>query len=126
MLSTPELLQTEPDGNPADDVGMFLIDRLLTIVEQFLSAVIPSPITNVQAKLLIVLPEPPIIPLKELEPLIVFLEPVINECVEPVVSIQLDEPSNTVEYCEQTQFDDPLRIVVKTPEDILNKPLVKE
>ena len=44
MFRTPELLQTEPDGKPADDVGIFFIDRLLTMVEQFLSAVIPLPI----------------------------------------------------------------------------------
>lgn len=44
MFNTPELLQTEPDGRPDAEVGMFFIDRLLTMVEKFLSAVIPLPI----------------------------------------------------------------------------------
>lgn len=75
MFNTPELLQTEPDGKPADDVGIFLIDKLLTMVEQFLSADIPLPMIYVHVKLLIVLPDPPIIPEKELVPLIVLPHP---------------------------------------------------
>ena len=78
MFRTPELLQTEPDGSPDAEVGMFFIDRLLTMVEQFLSAVIPLPIMYVQVKLLIVLPEPPIIPECELVPDIVFFCPIIK------------------------------------------------
>ena len=37
---------TEPAGNPALEVGIFLIDKLLTNVEQARSDVIPEPIMN--------------------------------------------------------------------------------
>ena len=39
-------LHTAPLGKPADDVGMVLIERLLTNVVQTLSVVMPVPITN--------------------------------------------------------------------------------
>jgi hypothetical protein len=39
MFKIPTLLQTDPEGRPALDVGMFLIDRLFTKVVPALSAV---------------------------------------------------------------------------------------
>ena len=43
MHNTPALLQTEPLGNPAADVGIFLIERLLANKVQALSAVMQEP-----------------------------------------------------------------------------------
>jgi hypothetical protein len=56
MFSAFPFLHTEPEGNPADDVGMLLIDRLLTNVVHTLSVVILFPTTKEQlqvAKLLL-------------------------------------------------------------------------
>jgi hypothetical protein len=50
MQSEVPLLQTEPLGNPADDVGIFLIDKLFTNVAQTLSAVILEPTIIAQAQ----------------------------------------------------------------------------
>jgi hypothetical protein len=41
--STPALLQIEPLGNPAADVGIFIIDKLFTNVAQALFAAILLP-----------------------------------------------------------------------------------
>jgi hypothetical protein len=46
MLKIPALLQTEPLGKPALDVGMFFIERLFTKVAQTLSVVIFEPTIN--------------------------------------------------------------------------------
>ena len=43
MFRTPLLLHTAPDGSPADEVGMFLIERLFTKVAHILSALIFDP-----------------------------------------------------------------------------------
>ena len=43
MHNTPALLQTEPLGNPAADVGIFLIESLLANKVQALSAVMQEP-----------------------------------------------------------------------------------
>lgn len=40
MFKTPLLLQTEPLGKPADDVGIFVMDKLLTNVVLVLFVVI--------------------------------------------------------------------------------------
>ena len=47
MLSVVHL-QTEPDGKPDEEVGILLIDKLLTNVAQHLSLVILSPTMNEQ------------------------------------------------------------------------------
>jgi len=46
IFKTPALLHIAPDGSPADDVGIFFIDNLLTNVAQVISAVIFEPIMN--------------------------------------------------------------------------------
>jgi hypothetical protein len=50
MFNTPELLQTAPEGNPAEDVGIVFIERLFTKVVHTLSEVILDPTINEQAK----------------------------------------------------------------------------
>ena len=44
IFKVPLSLHTEPEGRPAEDVGMFLIDRLFTNVAQERSLVILDPI----------------------------------------------------------------------------------
>lgn len=65
MFKTPELLQTEPEGKPADDVGMFLIERLFTNVVHTLSDVIFEPTINVLAHEATLLHCPPKTPEKQ-------------------------------------------------------------
>ena len=43
MFNTPPLFHTDPLGNPADEVGIDLIDKLLTNVAQTLSDVMFEP-----------------------------------------------------------------------------------
>ena len=62
MFNTPELLQTEPAGKPADEVGIFLIDKLFTNVAHCLSAVIQEPTIIAQLQLDVLLHLPPKIP----------------------------------------------------------------
>lgn len=50
MFKIPKLFHTEPAGKPADDVGMFLIERLLTNVAHALSDVIFEPTIKEQAQ----------------------------------------------------------------------------
>ena len=61
MHKTPELLQIEPLGKPADDVGIFLIDRLFTKVAQALSAVMQEPTIIASANVEVLLHLPPTI-----------------------------------------------------------------
>ena len=66
IFKTPELLQTEPEGSPADDVGIVLIDRLFTNVVQVLSEVMFAPTMNDVVPVEdIVFPLPAKIPLNE-------------------------------------------------------------
>jgi hypothetical protein len=66
IFKTPALLHIAPDGSPADDVGIFFIDNLLTNVAQAISAVIFEPIMNdVVLADVIVLPLPAKIPLNK-------------------------------------------------------------
>lgn len=58
MVNTPPLFQTAPVGNPTADVGIFIIDKLLTNVVQSLSAVILDP-TIMEWKQLDILLHPP-------------------------------------------------------------------
>ena len=46
IVNTPPLLQTAPEGKPADEVGIFFIESLLTNVAQVISAVILEPMIN--------------------------------------------------------------------------------
>jgi hypothetical protein len=55
MHSEVPLLQTEPLGKPADDVGIDFIDKLLTKVVLILSAVIKVPIIIEQSQLFVLL-----------------------------------------------------------------------
>jgi hypothetical protein len=50
MFSMPKLFQTDPLGNPADEVGIDLIDKLLTNVVHTLSDVMLEPTINAQAQ----------------------------------------------------------------------------
>ena len=50
MFKTPALLHTDPAGKPAEDVGIFLIERLFTNVVQSLSDVMFEPTINEQAQ----------------------------------------------------------------------------
>ena len=85
MFKTPALLQTEPEGSPADDVGIFLIDRLFTNVVQTLSVVMLEPTMNAVVPVdTIVLPLPAKIPLNDA--VTVFpLPPPINEQAPPAI-----------------------------------------
>lgn len=49
IVNTPRLLQTEPEGKPALDVGTFIIDKLFTNVAQLLFAEIQEPTINEEA-----------------------------------------------------------------------------
>ena len=50
IFKVPLSLHTEPAGKPADDVGMFLIERLFTNVAQERSLVILDPTMKEQAQ----------------------------------------------------------------------------
>jgi hypothetical protein len=50
IFRTPLLLHTDPAGNPTDDVGISLIDRLFTNVAQERSLVILDPTMKEQAQ----------------------------------------------------------------------------
>jgi hypothetical protein len=76
MFNTPQLFQTEPLGNPLGDVGIFIIDRLLTNVVQFLFDVMLLPT------------------IYELLSLIVLLSPKIPEQIPEVV---LYKPPSIIE-----------------------------
>jgi hypothetical protein len=52
-------LQTDPEGKFVDDVGIFLIDKLLTNVAHDLSAVMFDPIINAEFLDTILLEVPP-------------------------------------------------------------------
>ena len=73
MHNTPALFHTEPLGNPAADVGMFLIDKLFTNVVQALSAIIFEPTIIVLSHELVLLQTPPKI--EEQLPDAIFVKP---------------------------------------------------
>jgi len=52
-------LHTAPDGKPADEVGIFVIDRLFTNVVHTQFAIIFDPTIIVQLLLFVLLPVPP-------------------------------------------------------------------
>ena len=46
MFNTLPFCQTDPAGNPAEEVGILLIERLFTNVVRSLSVAIPEPNIN--------------------------------------------------------------------------------
>ena len=110
IFKTPALLHIAPDGSPADDVGIFFIDNLLTNVAQVISAVMFEPIMNdvvsvedivfpLPAKIALndaftVFPLPP--PINEHAPdEVLHLPPTTEEAIPDDV---LQRPPLTVEY----------------------------
>jgi hypothetical protein len=59
ILSVPKSFQTAPEGKPADDVGIFTIDRLFTNVVHILFAVMQEPTIIAQLQLAVELFLPP-------------------------------------------------------------------
>ena len=59
MFKTFPFFQTAPEGKPAEDVGIFLIDKLFTNVVHSLSAVIHEPTIIAQLQLAVELSLPP-------------------------------------------------------------------
>ncbi len=59
MFKTLPFFQTAPDGNPADEVGIFLIERLFTKVVHTLSAVKFDPTIIALAHVFVLLLFPP-------------------------------------------------------------------
>ena len=59
IFNIPKLFHTEPLGKPADDVGIFLIDKLFTNVVQTLSAVILFPTITAETQAFVSLQKPP-------------------------------------------------------------------
>jgi hypothetical protein len=73
IFRTPAFDHTEPEGSPADEVGIFFIERLFTNVAHTLSAVMLLPTIIAQAHPEVVLSFPPKIELNA--PLDVLLHP---------------------------------------------------
>jgi hypothetical protein len=61
VLPSPVSFHIAPDGSPAEDVGMFLIDNWFTNVAQAISAVMFEPTINEHAWLFVLLDIPPAI-----------------------------------------------------------------
>ena len=107
IFKTPALLHIAPDGSPADDVGIFFIDNLLTNVVQAISAVMFEPIMNdvvpvddivfpLPAKIALneaftVLPLPP--PINDLAPLDTFKIPPATVDWYPLEVLQRPPPT---------------------------------
>ena len=65
MHNTPALLQIEPLGKPAADVGIFIIERLFTKVAHALFAVMLLPAITVLMNVDVLLQQPPTIAEKQ-------------------------------------------------------------
>ena len=122
MHNTPALLQTEPLGNPAADVGIFLIERLLANKVQALSAVMQEPTIIASEKESVLLFTPPNIAdriddatLQQPPPIVekfaedVFLYPPLIEEQEQLIALQ--PPPETTELLPVTVFLHPPPIV---------------
>jgi hypothetical protein len=83
IVSTPAFDQTDFEGSPAADVGIFIIERLFTKVVHTLSVIIQEPTTN-ESLLTVRLKCPPKIPvLQPLEQATLQQPPLISENVDP-------------------------------------------
>ena len=120
IFKTVPFLHTAPEGNPALDVGIDLIDKLFTNVVQDLSAVMLAPTINtVDPVEFTVLPLPAKIALVVPEFIILLIPPPINEYSPDVV---LPHPPPINEYEPLVVFLNPPLIVDLQELEILHCP----